>query len=414
MLDPKCIRERLTDVQEGLSSRGCPQDVLLDYERLDKEWRQALQAIDVLKNKRNQMVPKQKPTPEQLATLKELSDTIKVQESALEILEQQVSHLAIQLPNIPDKSVPVGLSEEDNVEVLRNGVIPQFDFTPLSHEELGQKRGVIDMEAGAKITGARFAVMRQWGAKLERMLMQWLLDVHTQHGYEEILPPAIVNTQSLIGTGQLPKFAKELFKLEGSSHWLSPTSEVQLTNLYRDTVLSDMQLPIRLTGVTPCFRSEAGSAGKDTTGLIRLHQFHKVELVHIVRPEESMHSLETLTAHVASLLDSLKLPYRILSLCTGDLGFSSAKTYDLEVWFPSQNTYREVSSCSNFLDFQARRAMIRFKSDRSDKPLYVHTLNGSGLPLGRLVAAILENYQLKDGRIGVPDVLQSYMGVKEL
>ena len=415
MIDPKKIRDEFVFVEQRLCLRGMSEKILSEYKVLDQQWREALQEIESLKQVRNQAVPKEKPTSQQQIHLKALSDEIKHKEEALVPLETRIKDIALQLPNIPHESVPVGQSEEDNVEVKRVGEPCLFDFTVLSHEQIGKKWGVMDFENAAKIAGSRFVVMRKWGAKLERALIQWMLDCHTQkHGYEEVLPPAIVNSKSLFGTGQLPKFSEDLFQLKDTGYWLSPTSEVQLTNLYADTVLLEEQLPICITGVTPCFRSEAGSSGKDTAGIIRLHQFHKVELVQLVHPDRSMEALDTLRAHAEFLLTQLGLPYRVMALCTGDLGFCSAKTYDLEVWMPSQKKYREISSCSNFLDFQSRRAMIRCKGSDSGKTGYLHTLNGSALAVGRTLAAILENYQQKDGAVIVPDVLVPWMGVERL
>ncbi len=416
MLDPKLIREEKDRVHQRLLHRGEGAAALFHtFFELDVQWRHYLQRLDALRNERTQLAPKGKPTPEQLEVLTALSDQIKALQDKVQGLEQEVTASALYLPNIPDASVPLGASESDNVEISKCGDLPSFAFEPKSHDELGGQLGILAFEDAAKITGSRFVIYKGAGAKLERALISFMLDVHTsEHGYEEILPPAIVHERSLKGTGQLPKFADDSFKLEDTEYWLSPTAEVQLTNMVADSILNAADLPLKLTAFTPCFRKEAGSYGKDMKGLIRLHQFHKVELVQIVSPEDSDQALESLTAHAERILQLLKLPYRKILLCTGDMGFSSAKTYDLEVWFPSQHAYREISSCSKFLDFQARRAMIRCRDSESGKVRYAHTLNGSGLAVGRTLAAILENYQLADGSVVVPDVLKPYMALEKI
>lgn len=415
MLDPRRIRDDFETVQQGLLTRGVSATILESFMQADQAWRETLLEVEALQAKRNQLLPKGKPSEEQMVALKQLSDELKAKQELLAPLEAAVNHAALELPNVPHESTPVGASETDNVVVETVGTPPSFSFTPKAHHELGIQAGVLDFDSAVKITGARFVVYRKWGAKLERALIQLMLDQHTaQHGYEEIIPPVIVNSASLTGTGQLPKFADDLFRISDSDFWLSPTAEVQITNMYRDSILSEEDLPKCLTAYTPCFRKEAGSYGKDMTGLIRHHQFNKVELVQFVHPDRSMEQLELLLSHAKKILDLLELPYRVLSLCSGDIGFSSAKTYDLEVWFPSQNMYREISSCSNFLDFQSRRGMIRFRDKSSGKTRYVHTLNGSGLAVGRTFAAILENYQLENGTIVVPSVLRPYLGVNEL
>lgn len=355
---------------------------------------------------------KTKPTPEIIAENKKLSETIKQKEAAVKTLEEAQQLKLLYIPNLPDETTPIGKSEEDN-KVLRSWGEPvNQDFPVLSHDELGTNLGILNFEESGKISGARFAVYHGLGARLERALISFMLDVHTlEHGYEEILPPVLVNSKAMQGTGQLPKFKEDLFACDkGDDFYLVPTAEVPVTNLHREEVLDGARLPILYTAYTPCFRREAGSYGKDTKGLIRQHQFNKVELVKFTKPEDSMSELEKLTLDAEKILQKLKLPYRVVALSTGDIGFSSCKTYDLEVWFPTQNTYREISSCSNFKDYQARRAGIRFKRNSEAKPEFVHTLNGSGLAVGRCFAAILENYQNADGSLTVPEALLPYMG----
>ncbi len=412
MLEPKRIRDELVTIEKGLKSRSYPSEYLNRFIERDIQWRKLLKEVEDKKCEQKQKTPKSKPTPEQLIELKGYSEDIrKLQEKLLE-LESKVKEAALLLPNIPHPDVPIGMNENDNVEVRRFKGVQINDFDKKSHDDLLLAHNLVDFDAAAKITGSRFAVMRGLGAKLERALISYMLDVHTNdHGYEEILPPAIVNTASLVGTGQLPKFSDDSFKLSDTDFWLSPTAEVQLTNLFRDSVLDEDSLPIKVTACTPCFRKEAGSYGKDVKGLIRLHQFNKVELVQIVTPEQSEHALEGLLSHAEKILIGLDLPYRVVKLCSGDLGFTSAITYDLEVWMPSQNKYREISSCSNFQDFQSRRAMIRCKSS-SDKARYAHTLNGSGLAIGRTLAAVIENNQNQDGTISIPNVLVPYLGIE--
>ncbi len=415
MLDAKCVREDTKNIRHKLQLRGYDCEQFDAYVRADDDWRKALQEVDMLKNKRNTLTPKQKPTPEQQQALKELSLTIKNAQEALIPLEETVKALALQIPNAPYDDVPEGKDEEDNVVVREEGQVPSFDFVPKSHDVLGVEGGLMDFDTATALVGSRFVVMTGEGAKLERALINYMLDMHTgAHGYREILPPFMVHGKALQGTGQLPKFADDLFHLSDSEYWLSPTAEVQLTNLYQDKVISESELPLNLTAYTPCFRKEAGSYGKDIKGLIRLHQFNKVELVQLVKPEDSMACLQALLSHAETILQALELPYRVVELCTGDLGFSAAKTYDLEVWFPSQNKYREISSCSNFLDFQSRRAMIRYKNNATGSISYVHTLNGSALAVGRTLAAVLEHYQQLDGSILVPKVLQKYLEIDRL
>ena len=415
MLDPKRIRTETDSVRKGLESRFYPLSFLDRFLEVDSTWREERQRLDEMINQRNTLMPKGKPTPEQMEVLKGLSQEIKVLQEQVQVLETDVTDAALLLPNVPDEAVTVGKDEDANKELRRFGEPRSFSFEPKAHDDLGVGCGILDFDSAAKIAGARFVVYRGLGARLERALIQFMLTLHTEtHGYEEMMPPVIVHTDSLKGTGQLPKFADDCFRLTDSDYWLSPTAEVQLTNIYKQSILDEESLPIKLTAHTPCFRKEAGSYGRDMKGIIRQHQFNKVELVQLVKPEESMHALDGLLGHAETVLKLLGLPYRVVELCTGDLGFSSAKTYDIEVWLPSQNKYREISSCSCFLDFQARRAMIRYKDSQSGKVNYLHTLNGSGVAVGRAFAAILENYQQSDGSIVVPDVLRPMMGVEKI
>ncbi len=415
MLDPKLVRESIDIVRQGLTARSYPLHFLETYIKADTQWRQVLQDVDHIKSERNRLTPKGKPTPEQLETLKQLADSIKQKQDELNDLESAAKDAALLIPNLPDDTVPRGVTESENLEIRAVGTPPAYSYQPLAHDEIAIQRGLIDFESASKIAGSRFAVYRGLGAKLERAVINFMLDLHAnQHGYEETIPPVVVNTASLIGTGQLPKFDGDLFKLADTDYWLSPTSEVQLTNIARDSIIDEGDLPIRLTAQTSCFRKEAGSYGRDIAGIIRQHQFNKVELVQLCHPDQSMTQLHELLGHAESVLKLLKLPYRVLQLCTGDLGFSSAITYDIEVWFPSQGKYREISSCSNFKTFQARRAMIRYRDSKSGSVQYLHTINGSGLAVGRTVAAILENYQNEDGSVAVPEVLKPYLGVDQL
>ena len=415
MIDPKKIREQYDIVKAGLDARHYPPHFLEAYVTLDQQWRQELQAVEILQQKRNGLTPKGKPTPEQQAELKQLSADLKQKEEALKELESQATQAALFLPNVPDPSTPIGHSEEENVEIRTWGTPRTFDFTPKPHNELGTQLDILDFERAAGIAGARMVVYKGQGARLERAIMNLMLDTHTQeHGYTEILPPVLVNSSSMTGTGQLPKFEDDSFKIADTDLWLSPTSEVQLTNLYKDSIIAEEKLPLQLTAYTACFRKEAGSYGKDMAGIIRLHQFNKVELVKLVHPDHSAQEHEKLLANAEVILQKLGLPYRVIALCTGDIGFCSAKTYDIEVWFPSQGKYREISSCSNFLDFQSRRAMIRYKNASTGKVNYLHTLNGSGLAIDRTWAALVENYQNQDGSITLPDVLLPYVGVTQI
>ncbi len=417
MLDVKLLRNDYDRVKEALNRRGKALDELAKFPALDVRRRELLQESEQLKNRRNvvsQEVAQRKKAgqdAEQLIKeMRDVSDRIKRLDEEIHGLEKEISDLLLSVPNIPDESVPDGKSEDDNVELRRWGDVPSFSFEPKAHWEIAQDLDILDFERAGKVTGSRFVFYKGAGARLERALINFMMDLHSgKHGYEEILPPHIVNRDSMIGTGQLPKFEEDAFKLSDTDYFLIPTAEVPVTNYYRDEILSADELPKYFVAFSPCFRSEAGAAGRDTRGLIRHHQFHKVELVKLTKPEESYGELEKLTSDAEQVLRLLKLPYRVVQLCAGDLGFSSAKTYDLEVWLPSSNTYREISSCSNFEDFQARRANIRFRREAGAKPEFVHTLNGSGLAVGRTVAAILENYQQPDGSVVVPEVLRPYM-----
>ncbi|NEZ43654.1 serine--tRNA ligase [Paenibacillus alvei] len=421
MLDIKLLRNEYGRVATALQHRGKTEDMIADFPELDARRREMLQETEQLKNQRNvvsQEVAKKKKAGESadelIAQMREVGDRIKELDEEIRQIEMQMEQITLSIPNVPHDSTPVGKSEDDNVEVRRWSEPISFSFETKAHWDLAQDLGILDFESAAKVTGSRFVFYKGAGARLERALISFMLDVHTtQHGYEEVLPPLIVNRDSLIGTGQLPKFEEDLFKIEGTEYYLIPTAEVPVTNLHRDEILTDDQVPRYYTAYSSCFRSEAGAAGRDTRGLIRQHQFNKVELVKLVKPEDSYTELESLTNNAEKILQLLSLPYRVMALCTGDLGFSSAKTYDLEVWLPSSGSYREISSCSNFEDFQARRANIRFRRDTKSKPEFVHTLNGSGLAIGRTVAAIMENYQQEDGSIVIPEVLRPYMGGME-
>lgn len=419
MFDVRLLRSDLETVKTAMKNRGKELEEIESFTELDVTRRELLQEADTLKNRRNtvsqevaQLKRAGENADELIAEMKTVGDRIKQLDDEIRQLEEKLQALMLSIPNMPHESVPVGASEDDNVEIRRVGDVQAFGFEPKAHWDLAQELGILDFEAAAKVTGSRFVFYRGLGARLERALMNFMMDLHSgEHGYEEILPPYIVNRDSLTGTGQLPKFEEDVFKLQGQSeYFLIPTAEVPVTNFYRDDILTADQLPVNFVAFSGCFRSEAGSAGRDTRGLIRQHQFNKVELVKLVKPEESYQELEKLTEHAETVLRKLGLPYRVVTLCTGDLGFSSAKTYDLEVWLPSSGTYREISSCSNFEDFQARRAGIRFRRDAKSKPEFVHTLNGSGLAVGRTVAAILENYQQADGTVVIPEVLVPYMG----
>jgi seryl-tRNA synthetase len=423
MLDLNYVREHLPEVEEKLRQRGLnPEELLGGFRDLDTRRRQAITAAETLKaerNKKSEEVGRRKRAGEDATALMEETKSLREegerQEKVAAQLEEELRNVMSQIPNLPHASVPVGRSEQDNVEVRRWGTPPQFSFQPKPHWELGEKLGVLDLERATKLSGARFAVYWDLGAKLERALANFMLDLHTgQHGYTEVLPPFAVNSASMYGTGQLPKFAGDSFKLQEHDLWLIPTAEVPLTNLYRDETLEEDRLPISVTGYTPCFRSEAGSHGKDVRGIIRQHQFQKVELVKFSHPDRSYDDHEKLTRDAEVVLQRLGLHYRVITLCTGDMGFGSAKTYDIEVWLPGQQLFREISSCSNFEAFQARRASIRFRPAAKKKSEFVHTINGSGLAVGRTWLAILENYQQADGSVTIPEALRTYMGVDKI
>jgi seryl-tRNA synthetase len=426
MLDLNFVRANLELVEKKLHARGMdPAALLGDFRRLDLERRTRITQAETLQAQRNKLSQevarsrKAGVNAVQVAAVMDQTRELKQETEELERraarAEEAMRALLIAIPNLTQDSVPPGKSEAENVEVERWGQPPAFNFAPKPHWELGESLGILDLERAAKISGARFAVYWGLGARLERALAGFMLDIHTrEHGYLEVLPPFLVNSDSLFGTGQLPKFAEDLFKCEGSDHWLIPTAEVPVTNLYRDEVLEEAQLPVSLVAYTPCFRSEAGSYGKDVRGIIRQHQFQKVELVKFARPEQSNEEHEKLTGHAEAILQRLELPYRKVLLCAGDTGAASSKTYDLEVWLPGQGLYREISSCSNFEAYQARRANIRFRPQGKNKTELVHTLNGSGLAIGRTWLAILENYQQADGSVRVPKALLPYMGGEEV
>jgi seryl-tRNA synthetase len=422
MLDAKYIREHIDEVRERLSRRGQPlsldQFILIDSER-----RKAIQdweRLRALQKKVSDEVSKRKregtDASELISEMKKASQEVKDLDRVVEEKERALQEFLLVIPNLPHPSVPKGTDSSENEEVRRWGEIPKFDFEPKPHWDIGEELGILDFKTGAKIAGARFTLYWDLGAKLERALINFMLDLHTrEHGYQEVLPPFMVNRTTMTGTGQLPKFEEELFKIEGLEYFLIPTAEVPVTNIHQDEVLEESVLPLYYTAYTPCFRKEAGSYGKDTRGLIRQHQFNKVELVKFSKPESSYEELEKLLSNAEEVLKRLKLPYRVVTLCTGDLGFSASKTYDIEVWLPGQNTFKEISSCSNFEDFQARRAKIRYRVSGKSKTEYVHTLNGSGLAVGRTLVAILENYQQADGSVIIPGVLRSYLyGVKRI
>ena len=418
MLDPKLLRADIDSVASKLKRRGYE----LDIEAFNKleEQRKAIQVeTQNLQNERNtrskgigQAKAKGEDIQPLLDEVASLGEKLKTAESALNKIQSELEEVLFGIPNIPDDSVPDGNSESDNIELRRWGTPAELDFEPKEHFDLGSAKGLMDFEVAAKLTGSRFVVLSGPLARLQRALEQFMLDTHTQeHGYSETYVPFMVNRDSLFGTGQLPKFEEDLFALKGdSNYYLIPTAEVPLTNLVRDVIVDDEYMPRKWVAHTPCFRSEAGSYGKDTRGMIRQHQFEKVELVQAVRPADSYDVLEELTGHAEKILQKLGLPYRVMSLCAGDMGFSSAKTYDLEVWLPGQGTYREISSCSNFEDFQARRAQARWRNPETGKPELVHTLNGSGLAIGRTLVAVMENYQDAEGNITIPEVLRPYMG----
>ena len=422
MLDIKRVRDHFEEVKKVLLTRNEDLGNFDEFEVLDVKRRELIVKTEVLKAERNKaseqiavMKRNKEDATEAITRTRELGDEIKALDVELREVEEKFDYMMMRLPNIPHESVPIGETEDDNVEVYTWGEKPTFDFEPKPHWDVATDNEIVDFERAGKVTGSRFLFYRGLGARLERALMSFMMDLHSdEHGYEEMLPPVIINRDSLTGTGQLPKFEEDVFKLEGLDYFMAPTAEVPVTNFYRDEILDGEMLPKGFAAYSACFRSEAGSAGRDTRGLIRQHQFNKVELVRFVKPEESYEQLELLTGHAEKVLQLLNLPYRKLLMNTSDLGFTAAKKYDLEVWFPTQDMYREISSCSNFEDFQARRANIRFRREQGAKPEFVHTLNGSGLAVGRTVAAILENYQQADGSVKVPDVLVPYMGGKEV
>ncbi|ADL06966.1 serine--tRNA ligase [Thermosediminibacter oceani] len=422
MLDIKMIRSNPDEVKRALEKRGT-QANLEEFLKLDEERRNLLVEVEQLKSLRNresEEIARRKkqgePADDLIRQMREVSDRIKEMDEKVKEIEEKLEQILLMIPNIPDESVPVGESDADNVEMRRWGEPRKFDFEPKPHWELGEALDILDFERASKITGSRFVVYKGAGARLERALINFMLDLHIEkHGYKEIFPPFIVNRASMTGTGQLPKFEEEAFKLfNNTDYFLIPTAEVPVTNLHANEILEKEDLPIYYVAYSGCFRAEAGSAGRDTRGIIRQHQFNKVELVKFTEPEKSMEELEKLTADAEEVLQLLGLPYRVVALCTGDLGFASSKTYDIEVWMPSYNRYVEISSCSNFKDYQARRANIRYRPEKGAKPQYVHTLNGSGLAVGRTTAAILENYQQPDGSVVIPEVLRPYMGGMEV
>lgn len=421
MLDIKRIRNDLAEIKRLMSKRGEADFDLDKALELDDKRRELLQEVEALKSESNtssKLIPvykkEGKDTKELMDKLKDLSDKIKALDVTVKEVEVELKDLLLGIPNVPHEDVPQGDTDDDNVEAWKFLEPTKFDFEPKAHWEVGTNLDILDFEAAAKITGSRFTLYKNLGARLERSIINFFLNTHTDNGYSEMLPPFIANRASFVGTGQLPKFEEDMFKLEGLDYFLIPTAEVPVTNIHRDEILNSDALPIKYTAYTPCFRSEAGSAGRDTRGLIRQHQFNKVELVKFVLPEESYNELEGLVKDAESVLKALKLPYRVVKICSGDLGFTAAFKYDIEVWMPSYNRYVEISSCSNFEDFQARRAGIRFKRDKKSKAEFVHTLNGSGVAIGRTVAAILENYQQADGSVVVPEVLRPYMGVDSI
>ncbi|MCL5022950.1 MAG: serine--tRNA ligase [Nitrospirae bacterium] len=428
MLDIRFVRDNPDKLREALRKRGMADfsaaEVQMNLDQvleLEGRRRQLLREVEELRNKRNvvseeigKLKREKKDAAVLLSEMKGVSEKIKDLDDGLGEIEEKEKLFLRYIPNIPHESVPVGKDETDNMVVRTWGEPKGFDFPPLNHWDIGEILGIIDFDRASKIAGARFALMKGAGARLERALMNFMLDLNTSKGYMEVFPPILVNRESMTGTGQLPKFEMELFRIADPEFYLIPTAEVPVTNIHRDEILKEQDLPIYYTAYTPCFRREAGSYGKDTRGLIRQHQFNKVELVKFVKPEDSYDELEKLTANAEEILQRLDLPYRVVALCTGDLGFSAAKTYDLEVWLPGQQKYREISSCSNFEDFQARRANIRFKREGKKGTEFVHTLNGSGLAIGRTLVAVLENYQQKDGSVRIPQALASYMGTEAI
>ncbi|EIE7803847.1 TPA_asm: serine--tRNA ligase [Listeria monocytogenes] len=418
MLDVKLLRNNFDEVKQKLQNRGEDLGEFEKFGELDKRRRTLIVETEALKSQRNEVsqeiakLKREKQDADaKIEEMRVVGDRIKTLDIELREIDEKLDMILMSIPNIPHESTPVGESEDDNVEIRKWGEVREFDFEPKAHWDLGTDLDILDFENAAKVTGSRFVFYKKLGARLERALINFMMDLHSnEHGYEEMLPPYMVNRASMTGTGQLPKFEEDAFLIEAEDYFLIPTAEVPVTNYHREDILKAEDLPRKYTAFSACFRSEAGSAGRDTRGLIRQHQFNKVELVQFVKPEDSYAALEKLTGNAEEVLRRLELPYRVLSMCTADLGFTAAKKYDLEVWIPSYNSYREISSCSNFESFQARRANIRFRREPGSKPEYVHTLNGSALALGRTVAAILENYQDADGSVRIPKVLQGYMG----
>jgi len=422
MLAIKFIRENLDKVRKSFQDRGMTENLLDEFVALDEKRRMLITEVEKLKQLRNttslkigELKKEGKDITQLSQQMRDVGDKIKELDEEYRGIEEKLNNNLLLIPNIPHQSVPLGKTSVDNQQVKIWGEPRKFSFAPKPHFEIGEKLGILDFEASAKMTGARFVLYKGLGAKLERALINFMLDLHTkEHGYKEILPPFMVNSAAMTGTGQLPKFKEDLFKCEKTDYYLVPTAEVPVTNIHREEILLGDELPICYTAYTPCFRAEAGAYGKDTKGLIRQHQFNKVELVKFTKPEDSYAELEKLLEDAEEVLKRLEIPYRVVTLCSGDLGFAASKTYDIEVWMPASGGYREISSCSNFEDFQARRASIRFKRNNDTKPEFVHTLNGSGLAVGRTVVAILENYQLDDGRVAIPKALQSYIDGREI
>ncbi len=418
MLDIKKLRSDFATVEAKLATRGVKKELLENFVELDEKRRELIVKAEKLKKYRNTvsgdialLKRNKENADDKIKEMREVGDEIKVLDDELVVIDTALSEIAATLPNLPHDSVPVGADEDENVELRRWSTPKTFDFEPKAHWDIAEELDILDFERGAKVAGSRFVYYKGLGARLERAIYNFMLDLHTgEHGYQEMITPYMANAKSMYGTGQFPKFKEDVFQIENEDLTMISTAEITLTNYYRDEILADEQLPIYFTALSPSFRSEAGSAGRDTRGLIRLHQFNKVEMVKFSKPENSYDELEKMTANAEAVLQKLDLPYRVLSLCTGDMGFSAAKTYDLEVWIPAQDVYREISSCSNCEDFQARRAMIRYRNEETGKPEHVHTLNGSGLAVGRTFAAILENYQQADGSVKIPDVLIPYMG----
>ncbi|ETA73699.1 serine--tRNA ligase [Ligilactobacillus equi] len=416
MLDMKMIRQNPDEIKARLATRGVQAETIDELLAQDKKRRELVGQSESLKQERNtvseaiaQAKRNKEDASEQIAAMREVGSKIKALDEELATVEAKVKDMAARLPNLPNPTIPVGADEEANVELRKVGTPRQFDFEPKAHWDIAEDLDILDFGRAAKVSGARFVFYKGWGARLERAIYNFMLDQHAEEGYTEVIPPYIVNHDSMYGTGQFPKFKEDVYSIEGQDMTLIPTAEVPLTNYYRDEVIPDEKLPVYFTAMSPSFRSEAGSAGRDTRGLIRMHQFHKVEMVKYTKPEDSYNELEKMTANAGNIMEKLGLPYHVITLSTGDMGFSAAMTHDLEVWMPAQDTYREISSCSNCEDFQARRAHIQYR-DEKGKLQFVHTLNGSGLAVGRTMAAILENYQNEDGSVTIPEALRPYMG----